>query len=254
MSSLTKLAPATEKALIGFIAGLATCAQFLGDSFRARYGRFLVWLVQKYAGVAIPNSEIFSAKAAAETVRAVQIAMDAENSAGVLGGWRAGQQIIDTKRKAGAALFTLPENLAVTFLMGLPGKFTPVFSQPAQKLFRELKEQYTASGAQDYLYTQAHQAAVQRLIEADKANSYVGAGVLKKMFATRKTGEFELGMHAREKAVLVYFQNTAELRKFLFRDDRGNTHLPRGTSYEEFAASMLSNAYGNYASHGVAHG
>lgn len=243
MSALS-LAPVPETMLLRFLNALAGFAALFGDTVLARYGKLLVWAAQKYLHTSVPNSAVFSDTAAAETVNQVQRAMDEEKPDGTLGGWNAGLAVIHAKRQAGAPLFALPEPLAVALLMGLPGDFTPASRPAARNLLARLKVQYFESGHNGYLYMQAHQAAVKKLMDADKAETYVGSGILKKMFETRKTESFELGSNARERAVLTYFQNTPELVKFLRKDARGHTQLPTGTNYAEFAEDMLRNAYG----------
>jgi hypothetical protein len=66
------------------------------------------------------------------------------------------------------------------------------------------------------------------------------------MFEVRKDSTPPLGWRAREAAVLLFFSNHSEYKKFLSKDENNDWVLPRGTSYDEFASSMLANAYGPY--------
>lgn len=218
----------------------------LNDKTRAAFGRWLVKFINQSGYASIPSSDVFDPAGTQETVQKVHAALDTLDSDGRRGGWRAAQAIIDAQRKQAEPLLALPETVAVTILMGMPGKFTPVTSFAAQQRISDIKEQYAAAGQPDFLYRTALAEAVRQLQEADAKTGYLGSGCLKKLFELRCNTAHELGEKAREKAVLLFMQQTPEYRKFLGRDENDYFVLPAGTTYETFAASMLKNAYGSF--------
>lgn len=227
-------------ALLGFL-----CSK-LPDGWRAFVGRKLVDIIQRFNFAKLPTAEELTADNTAEITEKIRAAMDQVSSDGKRGGWVAGKAVLDAARKPGEALTALPEGLMVTVFMGLPGITTPQTSFLATQLLHSLKQKYYETGHPDYLFVQAVNAAVEQLRAADSWGGPCGAGVLAAIFAARKESPPPLGWRAREAVVLTVFQQTEEYRKFLAVDADKNVTLPLGDSYEEFAASMLTNAYGVY--------
>jgi hypothetical protein len=206
---------------------------------QALLGRVLVWLLVRLKLAAIPASDTLFADNTATIVAAVRTALDA-------GGWRAAQAVIDAARKPGEALFALPEWVATTLLLGLPGSLTPPTPEIARRRLADLKRQYAEAGEPSFLFTHVHAELVRQLQAADTAGNRFSAGILQKMFEVRKDPTPPLGWRARELAVLTAFKQYPEYLKFLGVDKNGSVTLPRGTSYEAFASAMLANAYGPY--------
>lgn len=218
----------------------------LPDVLRAVLGRVLVWTARLFKVADIPSSDALFADNTAEIAARIQSYMDAVDGAGKRVGWRAGKAILDAARKPGEILFQLPEWLLLTLFMGLPGTKTPQTVSAAKAALDGLKQKYLETGRPDYLFAQAVASAVAQLQAADEAGNWLTAGVLKKLFETRRDPTPPLGWRSREAVVLLVFKNNPAYAKFLTVENDGSLSLPRGTSYEEFAASMLTNAYGVY--------
>lgn len=217
----------------------------LSDRQRAAAGRFLVATIKRFNFAALPTADDLTKDNTAEISQKVKAAMDAVGPDGKRGGWIAGKAVIDEARKPGAALADMPEGLMVTLFMGLPGKTTPQTSFLATQLLHSLKQKYYETGHPDYLFSQALSAAEAELRKADDWGGCFG-GVLQAMFNARQDPTPPLGWRARELLVLTGFRQFPEYVKFLSVDADGTLLLPRGKSYEEFAAAMLANAYGPY--------
>lgn len=215
------------------------------DSLRATLGRVLLWLLRWYK-VSIPSADVIFNTDVAGIAKQVQAAMDAVDANGKRGGWAAGKAVIDAARKPGAQLFSTPEWLLVTLFMGLSGSLAPRTAADAKQKIAALKQQYTLTGRPDYLFGAVMAEALKQLEAADKTGNRWTAGILKKMFEIRDDSSIAIGRHAREQAVLMVFKQHPEFAKFLTVGADGSLSLPRGKSYEEFAASMLANAYGPY--------
>lgn len=217
----------------------------LSDGKRAAAGRLLVAAIKRFNFVALPTADDLTKDNTAEIGQKVKAAMDAVGPDGKRGGWIAGQAVIDAARKPAAALDAVPEGLMVTLFMGLPGHTTPQTSALATSLLRALKQKYYETGQPHYLFSQALAAAEAELRKADDWSGCFG-GVLQAMFNARQDPTPPLGWRARELLVLTGFRQFPEYVKFLTVDANGKLLLPRGKSYEEFAAAMLANAYGPY--------
>lgn len=213
----------------------------LSDWLRVWTGRLLVRLVQLLKLAKLPTMAELTADNTADVAQVIQAYMNLGDFEGNRGGWRAGKRALDAARKPGEILFTTPDWLLVTLVMGLPG--APGKVSDAQALLDRLKQQYLETGKPDYLFTQAVAEATRQLREFDASNAWF-AGILQKMFDARK--DPSLGWRARELAVLTAFKQNPAYVKFLTVAEDGSLSLPRGDSYEEFAASMLTNAYGIY--------
>ena len=216
----------------------------LPDWFRVWLGCLLVWSVKRFKLAELPSAEAFTADNAAEIAATIQAYMDAVDAEGKRGGWRAGRRALDAARKPGEALFTTSEWLLVTLVMGLSG--TPKTAAATKALLDGLKQQYLDTGRPDYLFEQVVAFVTQQLKEVDQSDNWFSAGILQKMFEVRQDPTPPIGWRARELAVLTAFKQSPEYVKFLSVDDDGSFSLPRGKSYEEFAAAMLANAYGPY--------
>lgn len=216
----------------------------LPDWFRVCLGRLLVWAIRLFKLAELPAAEAFTADNTAEIAATIQAYMDASGKDGKRGGWRAGKTVLEAARKPGEALFTTPEWLLVTLVMGLPG--TPNNAADTKAMLDRLKQQYRDTGRPDYLFEKVVEFVTQKLKEVDQSDSWFSAGILQKMFDVRKDPTPPIGWRARELAVLQAFKQSPEYVKFLSVDDDGSLSLPRGKSYEEFAAAMLANAYGPY--------
>lgn len=216
----------------------------LPDWFRVWLGRLLVWAVRAFKLAELPAAEAFTADNTAEIAATIQAYMDTVGTDGKRGGWRAGKKVLDAARKPGEALFTTPEWLLVTLVMGLPG--TPTTAAETTALLDKLKQQYRDTGRPDYLFEQVVAYVTQQLEAVDQSGHWLSDGILQKLFEVRKDPTPPLGWRARELAVLTAFKQSPEYVKFLSVDDDGSLSLPRGKSYEEFAAAMLANAYGPY--------
>jgi hypothetical protein len=219
---------------------------WFGDSARAAFGRWLVAYINRTGIAQIPSSDIFDPAETQKTVQQVTAALDEPYAGGGRGGWKAALALIYDKRKQATPLLALPEQLAVTLLMGMPGKYTPETVITAQRRIADIKQQYTEAGRPDFLYRMAQAEAVRQLVAADSKPGYLGAGCLNKLFETRRDPDRELGERIREKAVLMYMQQVPEYRKFLGQDADGDATLPAGDTYETFAKNMLRNAYGEF--------
>lgn len=229
------------RVLAGLLSLITT---LLPDGYRAAFGRFLVGIIQRWKFAELPTSDELTADKTEEVARNIQVAMDAIGEDGQRGGWKAGHAVLEAARKPGEALDMLPEGLMITVLMGLPGIKTPQTSFLAMQLLHKLKQQYYETGQPNYLFAQVVEFAEKKLIEADNAGNWLSDGILKSMFAARV--DPSLGHRAREAAVLMFFQQNDEYKKFLRQDADGSFSLPAGKTYEEFAAAMLANAYGPY--------
>jgi hypothetical protein len=218
----------------------------LGEDYRAAFGRWLVGYINRTGLAQIPSSDIFDPAESEKTVQQVRAALDEPYAGGGRGGWKSALALIYEKRKQAVPLLALPEQLAITLLMGIPGRYTPVTVFTAQQRISDIKQQYHETGQPDFLYRIAHAEAVRQLTEADAKPGYLGAGCLKALFDARRNPDKQLGERMREKAVLMYMQQIPEYRKFLGRDQNDNYVLPAGDSYETFAANMLRNAYGEF--------
>lgn len=217
----------------------------LPDGQRAAAGRLLVSLIKRFNFAELPTADELTKDNTADVSAKVKEAMDAVDAAGKRGGWVAGKAVIDAARKPGEALTSLPEGLMVTIFMGLPGRTTPQTSFLATQLLHSLKQKYYETGHPSYLFSQAVETAEKELRKADEWGGCM-AGTLQAMFDARKDTGISIGWRARELAVLTAFKQFPEYSKFLSVDDDGDVSLPRGKSYEEFAAAMLANAYGPY--------
>lgn len=217
----------------------------LSDKQRAAVGRFLVKIITRYNFATLPTADELTKDNTVEVSEKVKKAMDAIGPDGKPGGWLAGKAVIEEARKPGAALNDMPEGLMVTIFMGLPGRTTPQTSFLATQLLHSLKQKYYETGQPDYLFAQAIAIAEKELRKADEWGGCLG-GVLQAMFDARKDPTPPLGWRARELLVLTGFRQFPEYIKFLTVEDDGDLSLPRGKSYEEFAAAMLANAYGPY--------
>lgn len=211
------------------------------DWLRVWMGRVLVWAVKRFKLAELPTIADLTADNTAAVAQTIQAYMDLGDAAGKRGGWQAGKRALDAARRPGEVLFTTPNWLLVTLVMGLPG--APATGREVQALLDRLKQQYLETGKPDYLFNQAVAEATRQLREIDSGDAWF-AGILQKMFEARK--DPSLGWRARELAVLTAFKQKPEYVKFLTVDEDGSLSLPRGDSYEEFAASMLTNAYGVY--------
>jgi hypothetical protein len=225
---------------------VATKMSPLLDGLRAVLGRLLLWALRYFKQAAIPSSDVLLADNTAVIAATIQAAMDATDANGRRQGWRAGKEALDAAREQGKLLFEYPEWLLITVLLGLPGEKTPRTSAAAQAVINSLKQQYRESGRPDYLFSQVVQTATQQLQTTDEAGNWLTAGVLKKMFEARSVSSPPLGWRTREAAVLMVFRQNPTYHKFLSVEKDGSLSLPRGKSYEEFAAAMLANAYGPY--------
>jgi hypothetical protein len=213
----------------------------LPDWLRVWLGRGLVRLVKLFKLAELPTVAELTADNADEVAQAIQAYMDLGDFEGKRGGWRAGKRALDAARKPGEILFTTPNWLLITLVMGLPG--APAAASDVQSLIDRLRQQYLETGKPDYLFNHAVAEATRQLREIDSGDAWF-AGILQKMFDARK--DPSLGWRARELAVLTAFKQKPEYVKFLTVSADGSLSLPRGDSYEEFAASMLTNAYGVY--------
>lgn len=213
----------------------------LPDWMRVWIGRVLVWAVKLFKLAELPTIAELTTDTTAEVAKTIQAYMDVVDAAGKRAGWHAGQRVLAAARKPGEVLFTAPNWLLVTLVMGLPG--APASASETKALLDRLKQQYLETGKPDYLFNQAVAEATRQLREIDSGDAWF-AGILQKMFEARK--DPSLGWRARELAVLTAFKQKPEYVKFLTADEDGSLSLPRGDSYEEFAASMLTNAYGVY--------
>lgn len=227
------------------LLSLVCCiAAMFGDTLRIKFARMLVDYLNTTAQAQIPNSEVFNPENEKVTAGLVQMAMDAVDLAGRRGGWKAGQKVVAAARTRAKPFLVLPDPIAITILLGMRGDYTPLTSFAAYKLLNDIKQQYHDTGKPNFLFQTAHKEAVEKLKAADNQPGYLGSGCLKKIFELRKENPNGLTTRAREKAVLLYFQQSPEYRKFLGRDKDENFVLPIGTDYESFARSMLVNAYG----------
>ena len=217
----------------------------LGDRWRATFGAWIIRTVNYIKIANIPSSDIFNPDQQRKTVDEVRAALDKPTANRERGGWQAAADLISVKREQAVPLLTLPREIAITILMGMEGQYSPKTSTAADDKIEEILEIYQQSGRPRYLYELAHAEAVKLLKEADKQSGYLGAGCLGKLFATRINTDKELGERIREQAVLLYLQHNDELKKFLKRDEKGNYSLPTGNTFEDFATSMLCNAYGD---------
>jgi hypothetical protein len=213
----------------------------LPDGMRALLGRLFVRVVKLFKLAELPTITELTTDTTAEVAKTIQAYMDTLDAEGNRSGWRAGKKALDAARKPGEILFTTPNWLLVTLVMGLPG--APATASEVHALLNRLKQQYLETGKPDYLFNQAVAEATRQLREIDTGDAWF-AGILQKMFEARH--DPSLGWRARELAVLTAFKQRPEYVKFLTVDDDGSLHLPLGKSYEEFAASMLTNAYGVY--------
>lgn len=218
----------------------------LPDGLRASFGRLIVWAAGYLKLANIPSSNEITKDSTQEIADKIRAALDGIGQDGKRGGWRAAKAVLDAARKPGEMLVTLPEDLMITVFMGLPGTATPQTASLARQLLNALKQKYYETGRPDYLFSQAVAAAANELRVADSRGGCIGSGALKAIFDARLDPSPPLGSRARELVVLTVFQRTEEYKKFLTVDDDGSVSLPRGDSYEEFAASMLTNAYGVY--------
>jgi len=209
-------------------------------------GRWGAWWLRVFKSIHVPTSNELFADNTAEFAKTIQAYMDAVDANGQRGGWEAGRRALEAARKPGAQLFTTPEWLLITVFMGLPGTKTPKTAAQAREQLQALKQLYTRTGHRYFLLNEALAEVVRQLKAIDDSDNSWTAGVLKKLFEVRKDPSRSLGRHAREAAVLMGFKQKPEYVKFLSADEDGTLSLPRGTSYEEFAAAMLANAYGPY--------
>lgn len=230
----------TGSTILSFVCGR------LPDGLRASFGRLIVWAAARFKLAEIPSSNEITKDNTQEVADKLRAAMDAVGPDGKRGGWRAGKAVLDEARKPGEMLTTLPEDLMITVFMGLSGTTTPQTSFLAKQLLHSLKQKYYETGHADYLFSQAVDAATKELRAADSWGGCIGSGTLKAIFDARRDPKPPLGSRARELVVLTVFQQTEDYKKFLTVDEDGSLSLPRGDSYEEFAASMLTNAYGVY--------
>lgn len=205
---------------------------------RTLLGRMSVWAIKLFKLADLPTIADLTTDNTTTISATIRAYMDA---AGKHGGWQAGKRALDAARKPGEALFTTNEWLLVTLIMGLPG--APATAVETKALLEKLKQQYLDTGRPGYLFEQAVAEATRQLKEIDTSDSWF-AGILQKMFEARL--DPSIGWRARELAVLTAFKQKPEYLKFLTVADDGSLSLPRGDSYEEFAASMLTNAYGIY--------
>lgn len=218
----------------------------LPDGPRAAFGRLIVWAAGRYKLANIPTSNEITKDNTQEVADKIRAALDGIGQGGKRGGWRAAKAVLDEARKPGEMLTTLPEDLMITVFMGLSGTTTPHTSFLAKQLLHSLKQKYYETGHADYLFSQAVDAVAKELRAADSWGGCIGSGTLQAIFEARLEPSPPLGSRARELVVLTVFQQTEDYKKFLTVDDDGSVSLPRGDSYEEFAASMLTNAYGVY--------
>ena len=232
---------ATGLAVLGIVCGVVA---LFGDNVRISFARMLVPFLNANANANIPDSSVFDPAKEQETAALIQSAMDSKDSSGRRGGWEAANRIIAEQRKQGEIFLTLPEPLAITILLGMPGKFAPLTSFEAQQRLSAIKRQYHEAGAPDFIFQRALAEAVKKLKESDDQPGYLGRGCLAKIFEMRQHDSAGLAIRAREQAVLLYLQQQPEYRKFLGRDADDNYLLPDGESYESFATNMLINAYG----------
>lgn len=214
-----------------------------GDNARKRFGRWLVNIIIRYKLADIPTSAVFSPEAELQTIEEMRAAFDQSLPNGQRGGWQAAQSLINKKREQATSLFASPKDLVLTILMGMPGEYTPKTYAAAKALYDDLLEQYNKSGEPGFLYGEVHATVVKLLIEAD-AKAGVSKGCLQKLFETRINTNREIGERLREQIVLKAMSSNQELTKFMGRDSSGDITLPSGKTYEEFATSMLINAYG----------
>lgn len=229
--------------LVGLLSLLTS---LLPDTKRAAAGRLLVQLIRQWKLADIPTSDELVADKTEEVARKIQVAMDAVGDDGQRGGWKAGYAVLQEARAPGEALTLFPEGLMVTVIMGLPGIKTPHSSFLATQLLHALKQQYHETGQPDYLFAKVIEFATKKLRDSDNTGNWLSSGILKKMFEVRKDSSLSLGRHAREVAVLAFFQQNEEYKKFLEVAEDGKLSLPAGDDYESFAAGMLANAYGPY--------
>lgn len=227
-----------------FLSFVCALVALFGDPVRIKFARTLVDLINATGKAKIPTSEIFDPANAQAAASKVQAALDAIGEDGRRGGWAAAHVVIEEARKGAAPLLALPDVVAVTLLLGMRGEFTPLSSFAAQQRLSDIKQQYYDTAKPNFIFQQALKEAVSRLKTADNDAGYLGRGCLKKIFELRLDNPDGLTTRAREKAVLLYLQQTPEYRKFLGRDKDENFVLPKGTDYESFAQSMLVNAYG----------
>lgn len=214
----------------------------LPDPWRVWLGRILVRAVKLFKLAELPPIETLTTDQTEAITARIQAAMDVVDAAGRRAGWRAGKRVLDTAREPGKVLFTTPDWWLVTLVMGLPG--APATASETTALLNKLRQQYVETGRPDYLFNETVAYVVRQLHAVDKTDQWFSNGILQAMFDARK--DPALGWRARELAVLTAFKQKPEYVKFLTVGDDGSLSLPRGDSYEEFAASMLTNAYGIY--------
>lgn len=229
--------------LIFLVNYICKIANRCGDRATEKCGRWIVRIVNYLNIAQIPSSHIFDPALNSATVLEVRSAMDQPTVNG-RGGWQAAARVISEKRRQAEPLLSLPRELAITILMGMEGFFTPKTIYEASAKIDEISTLYHQTGRPSYLFEIAHAEAVKLLKAADAQTGYLGAGCLSKLFATRSNTDLQLGERIREQAVLLYLQHSEEYSKFLGHDAKGNKILPSGNNFEQFAMSMLRNAYG----------
>ena len=227
-----------------FLSFVCALIGMFGDPTRIKFAQTLVDMINASGKAKIPTSEIFDPENAQAPTNKVQVALDSLGDDGRRGGWEAAQQVIEEARKEAEPFLALPDPVAITILLGMRGEFATLSSFAAQQRLSDIKQQYYETGKPNFIFQKALKEAVSRLVAADNDAGYLGRGCLKKIFELRCNNPDGLTTRAREKAVLLYFQQTPEYRKFLGRDEDENFVLPQGTDYESFAKNMLVNAYG----------
>lgn len=217
----------------------------MSDATLALTGRVISWLL-KLVGVKLPSSDYLFGNNVVEIGLQIQAAMDAKGPDGRRAGWAGGLAVLDKLRKQAALLFLLPEWLVIAIFMSLPGSLTPKTSSSARQQLQTLRAQHAQLADPKYLFKQVVAEVSRQLARIDTAGSMFTKGVLQKIFELRRDMTPPLGWRAREAIVLAAFRQYPEYAKFLSVTADGSPALPSGTTYEEFAASMLANAYGPY--------
>lgn len=229
--------------LIVLLNWLCAIVGHFGDAQRARLGQWLVNYLRS-RGDKIPTADELVNPDDAEMAEKIQRALDAPGPDGKPGGWNAAMAVVEERRREAWKLLGLPNQLAVTILMGLGGKAVPTSAPAAAKLLFDLMQQYYASAHREYLFNEILAETARRLRAADNDASFIGPGILRAMFNARAVKDKPVGWRAREAMVLLFLKRNAEYRKFLTKNSRNELSLPDGVTFEEFAANMLMNAYG----------
>jgi hypothetical protein len=214
-----------------------------GNDARAATGKMMNSAYGLFTGNQVPQdiNSVLSPEAQQASVSKVRDAMNATGENGQRGGWAAGRAAMQPQLDQAKSILSLPPDVAITSLMGMGAK-TP---EEAKSMLEQISSRYQEASNPEYLRNQARAEVMAQLEAADKKNF----GQLSDYFTDKANG---VSQPLREMAIRAALQNNPEYAQFLKRDENGNILLPEGNTMQQFADSMLTNAYGEYEKSGMA--